>query len=64
MRGNRIRLIGIWPSRMAVAVARAWHVPPPAVITIAVDKNYDVVNWKLLPFDVAYSHYRQQGGFQ
>lgn len=60
--GNKVRLVGIWPSKVAVAVARAWRVPPPPVIAIATDYRFNIIDWQLMPFDVAYPHFRKQAG--
>jgi len=57
-----VQLIGIWPSKIAVAVGRAYYAEPPRVITIAVDRKWNVIDWKLERFDVAYPHFRRQAG--
>lgn len=57
-----VRLVGLWPSKVAVAVARALQVEPPRVVTIAVDRKWNELAWKLERFDVAYPHFRRQAG--
>lgn len=43
----KVGLIGSPPTPVAVAVARAWGIPPPQVPTIAIDSRGKVVGYKL-----------------